>query len=168
VTIRPEEKEIVLDNGQVTTPYQGDVYARYSADRTHWSSWQVLQQGAAGTWNPEPGRHYYCTMQVPLLERESYNGYSSEYMEMDVPWRSDEYALCRWIEDEHPGFFLENIPFIGYVEFLYEASFRGGRRLESFTAEIAYAVSGLHCPPEDDSVYQDRDLLPWSFSPGIF
>ena len=42
VSIHPLPAEVVLSNGQKTTPYGGDVYVRYSPDLEHWSSWQVL------------------------------------------------------------------------------------------------------------------------------
>ena len=166
VTILPGPGEVVLDNGQTMTPHEGDLYVRFSSDTENWSSWQVLQRG----WNPsitavtEAGRHYYGSIQVPLLERGAYQELLREFAEMDVPWKSDEEAACRWIAGEHPGFFAEHIPFIGYVEFLYEGSFHGGRRLTSFSAEVVYGMSGIHYPPDDESVYQERDSRPWSFT----
>jgi hypothetical protein len=165
VTMIPGVEDIVLDNGQVTTPYSGDVYVRYSADGLHWSTWQVLQQGQyqAGTTSAGPGRHFHGSVRVPYSERGTYQDLLREYAEMEVPWKSDEEAACRWIAEKDSDFFRETIPFIGYVEFLYEGSFHGGRRLESFTAEVTCGMSGLHYAPEDESIYEDRDSRPWSF-----
>ncbi len=85
-----------------------------------------------------------------------------KYAELDVPWKSDEEAAVRWIVENDPGFFERQIPFIGYIEFLYEGSFHGGQRITSLGAEVTYAMSGLHYPPENDD-YGDRDSRPWSF-----
>jgi hypothetical protein len=168
VTILPDVEETVLDNGQVTIPYIGDVYVRYSPDMAHWSTWQVLQQGEYLTGTPaaEPGRSFHGTVRVPYSEREKYDAQLQEFALLDVPWRSDEDAACRWIVQKNPVFFEDNLPFIGYVEFLYEGSFNGGRRLESFRAEVTYGMSGLHYAPDDESVYEDRDSRSWSFGAG--
>lgn len=162
VTMLPGVETILLDNGQTTTPYQGDVYIRYSSDLRNWSTWQSLQPMNADS-STAGERHYQGTISVPYLVREPYNSLLAEYALMDVPWRSDEEAACRWIESENPGFFDDCIPFMGYIEFLWEGSFHGGRRLTSFTAEITYAMSGLHYAPEDESVYASRDSMSWSF-----
>ena len=39
VTIQPEPEEFTMSDGQTWTPYQGDVYVRYSADASNWSTW---------------------------------------------------------------------------------------------------------------------------------
>ena len=122
VAIQPPPGEISLNSGQKTTPYGGDVYVRYSPDRKHWSSWQVLEQ--TGPRTPEekknPGRHFNATVQVPYRERERYGELLSEYSRLDVAWQSDEEAAVRWIVGREPDFFAKQIPFIGYVEFLFE------------------------------------------------
>jgi len=165
VSIHPEMEEIVLGNGQVTTPYQGDIYVRYSPDAMHWSTWQVLQPDDSQTGAPiqNPGRHFNGTLRVPYSGREEYQILLQKYAELDVPWRSDEDATVRWILQSDPDFFERHIPFIGYIEFLYEGSFHGGQRITSFRAEVTYGMSGLHYAPEDDD-YGDRDSRPWSFT----
>lgn len=164
VSIHPEMEEIVLGNGQVTTPYQGDVYVRYSPDTVHWSTWHVLQQGEpqSSTEIQNPGRHFSGTVRVPYIEMDEYRQLMQEYAELDVSWRSDEEAAVMWILKNNPGFFEKQIPFIGYIEFLYEGSFHGGQRITSFRAEVTYGMSGIHYPPEDGD-YGDRDSRPWSF-----
>jgi hypothetical protein len=164
VCIEPQIEEITLDNGQVTTPYKGDVYVRYSPDTVHWSTWQVLQPGEpeTGILIQNPGRYFTGTIRVPYIELAEYRQLLRDYAEMDVPWKSDEEAVVRWIIENDPGFFERQIPFIGYIEFLYEGSFHGGQRITSFRAEITYGMSGLHYAPENDD-YGDRDERPWSF-----
>lgn len=164
VSIEPEIEEITLDNGQVTTPYQGDIYVRYSPDTVHWSTWQVLQQETPQTsiLIQDPGRHFIGTIRIPYIEMVKYRQMLQKYAELDVPWRSDEEAAVHWIVENDPDFFERQIPFIGYIEFLYEGSFHGGERITSFRAEITYGMSGLHYAPDNDD-YGDRDSRPWSF-----
>ena len=157
-------EEITLGNGQVTTPYQGDVYVRYSPDTMHWSTWQVLGPGDQQTsiLIQNPGWHFSGTVRVPYSAREEYDTFLGKYATLDVPWRSDEEAAVQWIVENDPDFFEREIPFIGYIEFLYEGSFHGGQRIASFRAEITYGMSGLHYAPENDD-YGDRDERSWSF-----
>ncbi|OPL19321.1 MAG: hypothetical protein AVO35_11285 [Candidatus Aegiribacteria sp. MLS_C] len=165
VALIPAPGEVVLDNGQTITPYRGDIYVRYSADMNNWSSWQVLNHGTdpAATRPDQPGSNFYVYLRVPALETDAYSELIAEYAEMEVPWKSDEDAACRWLEQEHPGFFSSHIPFIGYVEFLYEGPFHGGRRLTSLRAEAIYSMSGIHYPPDDPGTYEERDASTWSF-----
>ena len=164
VSIQPEIEEITLNSGQVSTPYQGDVYVRYSPDTVHWSTWQVLGPGdtQSSTENQASERIFSGTIRIPYIELTEYRQLLRDYAEMDVPWKSDEEAMVRWIVENDPGFFERQIPIIGYIEFLYEGSFHGGQRITSFRAEVTYGMSGLHYPPENDD-YGDRDSRPWSF-----
>ena len=164
VIIHPEIKDITLDNGQIYTPYHGDIHVRYSPDTVHWSTWQVLQpdEPQGNTEIQNPGIHFSGSIRIPYIEMDDYRQFLQEYAELDVPWKSDEEAAVMWILESDPDFFERQIPFIGYIQFLYEGSFRGGQRITSFRAEVTYGMSGLHYPPEDDD-YGDRDSRPWSF-----
>jgi hypothetical protein len=165
VTIQPPTREIALSNGNKTTPYAGDVYVRYSPDLKHWSSWQRLSPAEPLT--PEekknPGRHFQATMGVSHRERQRYGELLSEYARLDVPWTSDEEAAVRWVLGREPDFFEKQIPFIGYVEFLFEGYFYVGQRVRSFHAEVTYGMGGKHSAPKDPSTYKDRDSIPWRF-----
>ena len=165
VVIQPAPREITLANGQKTTPYTGDTYVRYSPDLRHWSSWQSLQRAEPQTVEEkkQPGRRYSATISIPHRERAGYDKLLREYSTLDVPWKSDEEAAVRWILSREPDFFSRQIPFIGYVEFLFEGCFYGGGRIRSFKAEISYGMSGLHTLPRDEAVYTNRDFSPWRF-----
>lgn len=164
VTIEPKPREFTLKNGQTTTPYEGDVYLRYSPDRVHWSNWEALNHAAGPqTDRDASGRTYTATVRVPYRVRDEYSHRLSDFSKLDVPWKSDEEAAVRWILDTEPDFFARQIPFIGYVEFLYEGSFHGGQRVRSFNAQVSYGMSGLHAAPRDETVYKDRDSTPWRF-----
>jgi len=164
VTIHPPPQEISLRNGQKTTPDEGDVYVRYSPDLKNWSSWQALQRAESQSIQEkkQPGWHYSGMIRVPDVERVEYTKLVSEYVRMDVPWKSDEEATVQWILKSDPEFFSKHIPFIGYAEFRYEGRFAGGQRIQSFKADISYSMSGLHAAPRDGAIYEKRDV-PWRY-----
>ncbi|MBL9122709.1 MAG: hypothetical protein JNG90_03690 [Planctomycetaceae bacterium] len=140
------------------------LYVRYSPDRQHWSTWQALRPGP----NPQGkspsarGSHFHGDIQVPEREREAYLQLLGAYAERDVPWKSDEEAAAAWIVEHDPEFFARQLPFIGYVEFLLEVSFRGGARVQSFATDVTFGLSGLHVPPRDADVAAER-AGPWRF-----
>jgi len=147
--------------GTGTTYPSGQLYARYSPDGKHWSSWHNLPvQG------PEPGKkpqqRYAGTLRVPYKEQDAYRRLVEEYSRMDVPWASDEEAAVRWILQKDPKFFEKSLPLVGYVQFLYETSLRGGQRIERIRFELSYGAGGKHSPPKDQGVYKTRDG-PWRF-----
>jgi hypothetical protein len=168
VSVYPKPTEFVRNSGQKSTPYAGDVYIRYSPDHLHWSTWQVLQtsEPQSDTEKQNPGRHFSGTVRVPYSERAEYGKLISEYSTLDVPWKSDEDAAVRWILEKEPGFFAKHLPFIGYVQFRYEARFYGGQRIRSFKADVSYGMGGLHLAPKDKDAQKQRDSKPWSFKAG--
>lgn len=164
ITIDPEPKEFILPNGQKSTPYTGRVFARYSPDMKHWSTWQELQSTDLGQNLPKKsGRHFSGRLTVPNRARHPYGLLLSEYSKQDVPWKSDEEAAVDWILKQQPDFFSKHLPFIGYVEFLFEGGMYGNQRIRSFNADLSYALSGLHAIPRDKEVYKNRDSIPWRF-----
>lgn len=172
-TIQPLPAEFTTGYGKKATPYVGDVYVRYSPDYHHWSSWQALQAGAhPSSWqmlpqtaaeNKNPGRQFSGLVRVPYSARERYGKLLSEYSRLDVPWTSDEEAAARWAVSREPDFFSKELPFIGYLEFLYEGNFHGGQRIRSFRADISYGMSGIAAIAKDPSVEKDRHAMPWRF-----
>ena len=84
---------------------------------------------------------------------------------MRLPWKSDEEALVKWILKKDPEFFSHSIPFIGYLQFLYETSLSKGLRITKFYAIANFGVGGLGSLPKDenDNNYKGRDDFPWRF-----
>jgi hypothetical protein len=159
VQILPPVKLITLTNGQTTTAWVGQVFARYSPDCKHWSSWQALSRDDK---KPET-RVFTGELWVPNRERETYCALLSEYAKLDVPWKSDEEAAVTWILQRTPDFFEHSLPFIGYVEFLFEAPFYGGQHIQRLEADLSYGMGGLHQPPKDQNMYREREQIPWRF-----
>lgn len=162
--VYPPAREFTIANGQKSTPDAGDVYVRYSPDRVHWSNWQALQRAEPQSIEEKksPGRHYSGTIRVAYKDRSEYSQLLSEYSQKDVPWKSDEEAAVGWILERNPEFFAKHLPFIGYVEFLYEAGFYGGQRIASFKADISYGMGGIHSIPRDSDAQKNRHV-PWRF-----
>ena len=159
IEIQPAPATIRLANGQESTPWQGNAFVRYSPDRRHWSTWQALETEPA----TKPGRCYKGVVAVPARQRAPYAALLGEYSKLDVPWKSDEEAAVKWILGNAPDFFEKQLPFIGYLEFLFEAPFYGGQRITSLQANVSYGMSGLHSAPKDKSAYAGRDNTPWRF-----
>ena len=100
---------------------------------------------------------------MPKREREHYDKLRLEYARrQDVPWASDDEALLKELLKRNPAFFEKGIPFVGYVQFLYEAQLEGGPRIQSLEVEVAWQISGKHQPPMDKKTRDGRDG-PWRF-----
>jgi hypothetical protein len=140
----------------------GMLYARYSADGKHWTTWQHLEAVDPGV-QAGPTAALKGTLRVPYREGARYHELRLEYARRnDVPWSSDEEALVKEILKHEPRFFEKSTPFIGYVQFLYEAQLRGGNRLKALHAEVNWWLGGNHIPPKDETTSKGRDV-PWRF-----
>lgn len=161
IEITPPLKPITLPNGETSVPFTGQFYVRYSPDAKHWSSWQVLA-GVIGV-GKESKWTFKGQVGVPQKERESYQNFLSSYSKMDVPWTSDEEAAVKWILKKEPDFFANQIPFVGYLQFLFENQLFGGQRIQKIKIGIGYGISGLATIPKDKKVQEGRDNMPWRF-----
>ena len=137
-------------------------YVRYSPDRKHWSTWQRLEENEH---KQEDGfLSFHGEIGVAKRDSERYNNLLDKYRRLDVPWGDDEAAAVLWIVRLQPNFFAENLPFVGYLQFLCEVSIPSGRRLRSLEAEVSGGVSGLEgSPAKDPTGHARRDSKPWSY-----
>jgi hypothetical protein len=165
ITLKPAPTEIVLPNGQKTTPSPGSLYVRYSPDQEHWSTWQALPmtKHEGDPQKKDSGISFSGEISVPEVERAPYEKLLAEYARMDVPWKSDEQAAVAWILEKQPDFFARHLPFIGYIEFRHERWFSGVQRIASFSAQIVYGLGGMSSAPKDEKALKDRMMKPWSF-----
>jgi len=145
-----------FENGKEIWSSADDLYARYSPDFKHWSSWQVLHRDEK---NSKVGV-FAGEIAIPERERQKYQRYIDEYQKLDVPWTGNEEAIVDWILKKEPDFFGHSLPLIGYVQFLFEPSTFESWRIKSFEATILFGVSGF-AGPKDPSVV--RDQIPWRF-----
>ncbi len=137
----------------------GILYVRYSADARHWSTWQPLEADKKSAMPQE----FRGILRVPYRVRARYNELRMEYARRDdVPWSSDEEALAREIVKREPKYFEEAIPFIGYVQFLYEKGLPAGSRIKGLQVHVNWFLGGKHHRPRDEKDATDRDG-PWRF-----
>ena len=79
----------------------GMLFARYSADAEHWTTWQLLEAAEPSATGSSRG-----TLRVPACDRSRYDGLRLAYARReDVPWRFDEEALAADILRREPAFF---------------------------------------------------------------
>jgi hypothetical protein len=161
--LSPGPQKLTDNDGHSYYADPGHMYARHSPDRQHWSSWQALTSGS------RTNRVYEGELAIPGRERYSlYERLRLEYAQRDdAPWPDDEEAAVRWIVSWNPEFFATNLPFIGYVQLLFEGRFPPGRRLKTFKAELSWSMGGLGFGPmEDDHVRLSEEelMMPWRFS----
>jgi len=144
---------------------EGALYARYSPDLKHWSSWQALQGSSAQSLDERknPGTFYDSMIAIPGRERADFDRLRSEYSRLDVPWASNEEAAVHWILSRDPDYFAKHIPFIGYVEVLFEGSLHGGERIRSLSVEVSYSMSGMSTVPKDEASRNYQDHSRWRF-----
>ncbi len=161
VRISPAPLPTKDSSGRAYTPHGGIMYVRYSPDRKHWSSWQRLEE--SDTQKDVNFLSFHGNVGVPLRDREQYGNLLNEYRRLDVPWGEDEAATVRWIVGRQPEFLANNLPFVGYLQFLYEVDFTSGQRLRSLEAVVSGGVSGLQrSSPKDPTAKSEREG-PWSY-----
>jgi hypothetical protein len=151
-------------NGSSTIYPGGSLYARYSADALHWSSWQYIKMDPPKDVN-KPEQKYSGALAVPARQQQKYSQLLRQYSKLDVPWSSDEEAAVEWIVKNEPNFFENPAPFIGYIQFLFEISLKGGQNIKTIKFDIDYAAGGKHATPKDPNVYNERmkSNSPWRY-----
>lgn len=144
-----------------TTYPRRQLYARYSPDGKHWSSWNHLQIQKQKN-REKPVQAYTGSLRVPYKEQAAYRELVREYSRRDVAWASDEEAAIVWILENDPSFFEKSLPFIGYVQFLFEARLPGGQRIKCIRFSLSYGAGGKHQPPRDEGIRKTH-RGPWRF-----
>jgi hypothetical protein len=128
------------------------VFARYSADRVHWSSWFPVPATSRETFH---GSHV-----LPRTAQERRNALLQEWGRTEPVWSSDQHEFFLWVAAEHPDFFETEIPVVGYVQLRVEGlaqSFRAA----GITVRLQAGMSGLSAVPRGP-VRPDAES-PWFF-----
>jgi hypothetical protein len=74
---------------------------------------------------------------------------------MRRPWFGRSSSASRSLFERPP-------PFIGYVQFLYEAQLRGGQKVKGLQVDVDWWLGGKHHPPKDEGARKGREV-PWRF-----
>lgn len=141
----------------------GELYARYSTDGKHWTTWQPLKEITSA--KKDAAIHEFTgELRVPYRSKARYEELRLKYSQRkDVAWASDEEAMVEELLKREPKFFDESAPFIGYIQFLYEAELlQSGQRITGLEVDASWVLSGLHQAPKDENAYTGRDV-PWRF-----
>ncbi len=160
VKLQTNYPAIVPTGAHGKTFYAPTIYIRYSSDRVHWSDWQQTDMNE----DPRaPGEVLYTTrLGVPRRASQSYRTKFQEWWRRDdIAWASDEDEFCRWLVKRNPAYFATERPFVGYVQFLLESSFKGGQRLTQFNADVTWSVSGMHVPAKSST--KEKRPRGWNF-----
>jgi hypothetical protein len=135
----------------------GVLYARYSPDGQHWSTWQALDLQVPHD-HQKPRLFFAGTLRVPERARQRYAALLQDFADTDRPVDVDEEAAVVWVLRKKPDFFENELPFIGYVEFLWETQIRGDQRVQQVKIHLGYSRSGhLEVPRGHD------DVTAWRF-----
>jgi hypothetical protein len=133
-------------------PIEFEMFVRYSADKVHWSTWQLLgaaescvegNSGGCGRRIPFKGamKSFAGTIGIPNLTLKPYN----ERLEKWKPCAS-EIDYWRWLEKNDPGYIEKEIPLIGYLQFRLEGQIDvRDLSLTSIKPVVSSAVSGISC-----------------------
>jgi len=154
----PAGKFTFRGSGGVSFPSGASaLYARYSPDGKHWSIWQALMAQVPRD-KERPRLWIRGRLRVPHKARQHYTELLRKFSGTERPIGVDEEAAVRWILEKQPDFFEHELPFIGYVEFLYETFIRGNQRLKQLNINLSYGRGGKVSIPSGH-----RENVGWRF-----
>jgi hypothetical protein len=133
-------------------------YVRYSIDRVHWSSWQILSESPSST---PSVRQFQAWLSPPVAAREKYDALMREWWNTNPVWSSDEHEFCMWLASLRPEYFATEVPFIGYLQVRLEGGAQE-MRLSEMTVSGGVMESGLQVSPRGDLRRATADG-PWFF-----
>lgn len=141
----------------------GTLYVRYSPDAKNWSSWQVLE----GSSRPDKSKRthdYEGQIVIPQRVRKSYYALLQTFYKANPKMVGDEEEAVRWIVKNDPHYFEKTIPFVGYIQFLFESSLLGGQHIKSMHNLVIWTLPGLHMASQRE-LQQDpkKPVLPWQY-----
>ena len=147
-----------FDTNSTTFPgTAGQLYARFSADGWHWSTWQVLELQEPRD-KQKPRLFFVGELRVPRHARKNYEALLREFAGTDRLIGVDEGKAAEWIVKKDPKFFEREAPYIGYVEFLWETQITGDQRVKRVEINLRYGRGGLVQTPAGAD-----DSGPWKF-----
>ncbi len=163
-TVLPSPPPLKIEYRTNTTfqPHMGHFFLRYSPDAKHWSTWQAVPADH-DLWREKKEVVFKTSASVPERDREEYSRLLETYSKLaTTPWASDEDAAVRWMAARDPKLFARAIPFMGYIQFLYETDFYGDQRIASLSVDISYGMSGMHAFPKDKDFKPDMNKV-WHY-----
>jgi len=136
-------------------PFEMALYARYSPDRKHWSDWQVLAKKKG-----KDRLEYVGYLSIPNKQRQRYLEYLKQFSQMKVAWPKDQEAAVKWMVGKEPDFLEKEMPFIGYVQFHFQFSFRPEQYVSRMSFTVYFGRSG---GGQDVDGFEERDEIRWRY-----
>jgi hypothetical protein len=134
-------------------------YVRYGCDGVHWSSWYPMQPSAKLRANSLAT--YTCYLRLPNVAFEKFCDLEKEWEGTKPDWDEDTDACCRWIAKNHPRFFEDEIPFLGYVQFRLETFTLESRKCTKLIIGKNWCVGGMaHIRPDGNQTDNKKE---WCF-----
>ncbi len=141
----------------------GRLYARYSPDTTHWSSWQNIMSDKRAD-KSALTHTYQGQLIVPDVERLPYFDLLEQFYKAQPEQTGDEEAAVRWLVKKDARYFEKTLPFIGYIQVLFETPLEGGRHLKSLQCNLIWSLPGLHrASRRERDAQKNNTSLPWSY-----
>jgi len=143
VTIHARLKVDFKDNGMYAL---GNLYLRYSPDAVHWSTWQNTTGGTRAH-KASLVHTYEGRLSVPDIEQEPYFDLLKQFYKAEPEQTGNEQAAVRWITKRDAHYFEKTLPFIGYIDFLFETSLNSGQHIKSLHCAVIWSYPGLYSGP---------------------
>jgi len=165
--VEPEATSTVIidstKNTRVLPPDIGLMYVRYSPDQKHWSTWQRMDEATSSREIPKTKpRKFKTIIQVPREQLQLWQKYWGEYImqysgdKYDGVKQMDQEAFAQWIIQKDPDFFQKTLPFIGYLQFLYEAELGQGVRIKRFHSQASWMIGGISVLNYEDPFFKEH------------
>jgi len=140
----------------------GVLYVRYSPDTKNWSAWQALE----GDRRPDKSRlthDYSGAVIIPQRDRTPYYALLQEFYKLHPESAGDEEDAVRWIVKNDPHYFEKTLPFVGYIQFLFESPLHGGEHLKSMHNLVIWTLPGIHTRSKREREYDAKKPSPWQY-----
>ncbi|MBI3878858.1 MAG: hypothetical protein HY301_02185 [Verrucomicrobia bacterium] len=143
---------------QRKAPFPTYVFARYSPDLKHWSTWHFIEslEKTVTFYTKFIGLDeilFQGRLVVPRSERVEFE---KEYFKFTSRRKtSDQEEFVNDLIKREPKFFERSLPFIGYVEVLFEGSVKAGVPIKKLKVEASCTLSGMN--------FLGNDRSPWRF-----
>jgi len=137
----------LINNSSLSYPTTaGNLYVRYSPDTLHWSTWHALHLQEPKD-RQKPRLFFVGTLRVPDRARVQYSTLLRAFAGTNRPVTIDEEAAVVSILKRDADFFEREMPFIGYVEFLWETRVNGNQRVQRLEVQMNYGRGGREQKP---------------------
>ena len=147
----------VQPTNTLSTPFpsEGHVYVRYGIDTQHWSTWIPLPRSQ----DKEGPIRFGLSLEVPTIQRKSFMDYQRQFSQLNTPPTYQVGDTLDWIQEQDPQFLENNIPFIGYLQFLYETDETGADEIDRIDITIMRAYGGMIPYPPSEKANHG----PWKY-----